>query len=142
MRTESAKRLLQPAQLLHEPCLRQTKAWDQTGVCLDLVDLGGTSLSTGSAMGRMFLTMMAGCAELERNSTSGTLGMSDVTGSNVVSIGSFQLDLTAGELWDESHRIRLKEQPFASRFSAGLPLCGLAKESFTYRPCAHSRSAH
>jgi DNA invertase Pin-like site-specific DNA recombinase len=32
-----------------------------------LVDMGGQSLSTGSAMGRMFLTLMAGCAELERN---------------------------------------------------------------------------
>ncbi|MGI8960388.1 MAG: protein kinase domain-containing protein [Bryobacteraceae bacterium] len=38
--------------------------------------------------------------------------MPDGTGSNVVSIGSFQLDLTAGELSDESHRIRLQEQPF------------------------------
>ncbi|MGI9074300.1 MAG: protein kinase domain-containing protein [Bryobacteraceae bacterium] len=38
--------------------------------------------------------------------------MPDVTGSNIVCIGSFQLDLTAGELWDESHRIRLQEQPF------------------------------
>jgi DNA-binding winged helix-turn-helix (wHTH) protein len=38
--------------------------------------------------------------------------MPDVTGSNIVCIGSFQLDLAAGELWDESHRIRLQEQPF------------------------------
>jgi DNA invertase Pin-like site-specific DNA recombinase len=53
-----------------EDALRQTKAWDKAGVCLHLVDLGGTSLSTGSAMGRMFLTMMAGCAELERNLVS------------------------------------------------------------------------
>jgi DNA invertase Pin-like site-specific DNA recombinase len=53
-----------------EDALRQTKAWDRAGVSLHLVDLGGTSLSTGSAMGRMFLTMMAGCAELERNLVS------------------------------------------------------------------------
>jgi len=50
-----------------EDALRQTKAWDRAGIVLHLVDLGGTSLSTGSAMGRMFLTLMAGCAELERN---------------------------------------------------------------------------
>lgn len=50
-----------------EDALRQTKAWDRAGITLHLVDLGGTSLSTGSAMGRMFLTLMAGCAELERN---------------------------------------------------------------------------
>jgi DNA invertase Pin-like site-specific DNA recombinase len=50
-----------------EDALRQTKAWDRAGITLHLVDLGGTSLSIGSAMGRMFLTLMAGCAELERN---------------------------------------------------------------------------
>jgi DNA invertase Pin-like site-specific DNA recombinase len=50
-----------------EDALRQTKAWDRAGVALHLVDMGGQSLSTGSAMGRMFLTLMAGCAELERN---------------------------------------------------------------------------
>ena len=50
-----------------EDALRQTKAWEKAGITLHLVDLGGTSLSTGSAMGRMFLTLMAGCAELERN---------------------------------------------------------------------------
>lgn len=50
-----------------EDALRQTKTWDKAGICLHLVDLGGSSLNTGSAMGRMFLTMMAGCAELERN---------------------------------------------------------------------------
>jgi DNA invertase Pin-like site-specific DNA recombinase len=50
-----------------EDALRQTKAWDKAGACLHLVDMGGQSLSTGSAMGRMFLTLMGGCAELERN---------------------------------------------------------------------------
>jgi DNA invertase Pin-like site-specific DNA recombinase len=50
-----------------EDALRQTKAWDKAGVSLHLVDMGGQSVSTGSAMGRMVLTVMAGCAELERN---------------------------------------------------------------------------
>lgn len=50
-----------------EDALRQTKAWDRAGVSLHLVDMGGQSVSTGSAMGRMVLTVMAGCAELERN---------------------------------------------------------------------------
>ncbi len=50
-----------------EDALRQTKVWDRAEVTLHLVDLGGTSMNTASAMGRMFLTMMAGCAELERN---------------------------------------------------------------------------
>lgn len=34
---------------------------------MHLVDIGGQSMNTGSAMGRMFLTLMAGFAELERN---------------------------------------------------------------------------
>jgi DNA invertase Pin-like site-specific DNA recombinase len=50
-----------------EDALRQTKAWDRAGIALHLVDMGGTSMNTASAMGRMFLTLMAGCAELERN---------------------------------------------------------------------------
>ena len=48
-------------------CLNQTRAWDKTGVALHLVDMGGQAINTGSAMGRMFLTMAAGFAELERN---------------------------------------------------------------------------
>lgn len=48
-------------------CLTATREWDQAGTTLHLVDMGGTCLNTGSAMGRMFLTMAAGFAELERN---------------------------------------------------------------------------
>lgn len=47
--------------------LNQTKAWDKAGVALHLVDMGGQTLNTASAMGRFFLNMMAGFAELERN---------------------------------------------------------------------------
>jgi DNA invertase Pin-like site-specific DNA recombinase len=50
-----------------EDALRQTKAWDKAGVALHLVDMGGQTLNTASAMGRFFLNMMAGFAELERN---------------------------------------------------------------------------
>ena len=50
-----------------EECLHQTKRWDKAGVALHLVDMGGQTLNTASAMGRMFLTMAAGFAELERN---------------------------------------------------------------------------
>jgi site-specific DNA recombinase len=49
-----------------EDALHQTKAWDKVGVSLHLIDLGGASIDTSSAMGRMFLTMMAGFAEMER----------------------------------------------------------------------------
>jgi DNA invertase Pin-like site-specific DNA recombinase len=47
--------------------LTQTRAWDKGGVALHLVDMGGQALNTASAMGRFFLSVMAGFAELERN---------------------------------------------------------------------------
>lgn len=48
-------------------CLESVRAWDRGGVAMHLVDLGGQSVHTGSAIGRFFLTAMAGIAELERN---------------------------------------------------------------------------
>jgi len=50
-----------------EDALHQTKAWDKGGVALHLVDMGGQTLNTATAMGRFFLNVMAGFAELERN---------------------------------------------------------------------------
>jgi DNA invertase Pin-like site-specific DNA recombinase len=47
--------------------LNVTKAWDNAGIALHLVDMGGQALNTASAMGRFFLSTMAGFAELERN---------------------------------------------------------------------------
>jgi DNA invertase Pin-like site-specific DNA recombinase len=47
-------------------CLMTTEQWDKKSVALHLVDLGGQTLDTSSAMGRFFLTVMAGAAELER----------------------------------------------------------------------------
>ena len=49
-----------------EDALRQTRAWDKAGVALHLVDMGGQTIDTRSATGRMVLTMMAAFAELER----------------------------------------------------------------------------
>lgn len=47
--------------------LNETRSWDRQGVALHLLDVGGQAINTASAMGRMFLTMMAGFAELELN---------------------------------------------------------------------------
>ncbi len=47
--------------------LNQTREWDRSGVALHLVDMGGQTINTATAMGRFFLNMMAGFAELERN---------------------------------------------------------------------------
>jgi len=51
-------------------CLAQTRQWDEGGIALHLVDMGGQSLNTASAIGRLFLTMTAAFAELERNLTA------------------------------------------------------------------------
>lgn len=48
-------------------CLTVTAQWDELGVDLHLVDLGGQPIDTSTAMGRFFLTVMAGVAEMERN---------------------------------------------------------------------------
>ena len=48
-------------------CLTVTKHWDALDVDLHLVDMGGQAVDSSSAMGRFFLTVMAGVAEMERN---------------------------------------------------------------------------
>jgi len=50
--------------------LSTVQEWDRCGVALHLVDMGGQSLNTGSAVGRMMLTMMAGFAQFERDLTA------------------------------------------------------------------------
>ena len=47
--------------------LQNVESWDEAGISLHLVDMGGQSLNTGSSMGKMMLTMLAGFAEFERN---------------------------------------------------------------------------
>jgi len=47
--------------------LTVSRQWDEAGLALHLVDMGGQTINTASAMGRMFLTMTAAFAELERN---------------------------------------------------------------------------
>ena len=51
-------------------CLTTVHAWDQANVALHLVDHGGQSINTKTAVGRMFLTMLAGFAEMERRLTA------------------------------------------------------------------------
>ena len=48
-------------------CLAVTAEWDRLDVSLHLVDLGGQSIDTSTAMGRFMLTVLAGAAEMERN---------------------------------------------------------------------------
>ena len=48
-------------------CLTTTQAWDKAGVAMHLIDMGGQAIDTSTAMGRFFLTVLAGAAEMERN---------------------------------------------------------------------------
>ena len=48
-------------------CLNTTREWDEKGVVLHIVDMGGNSIDTRSAAGRFMLTVLAGAAEMERN---------------------------------------------------------------------------
>jgi DNA invertase Pin-like site-specific DNA recombinase len=50
--------------------LSVTSEWDKNGIALHLVDMGGQSMNTASAMGRMMLTMMAAFAQFERDLVS------------------------------------------------------------------------
>jgi site-specific DNA recombinase len=47
--------------------LTTLKEWDNHGIALHLLDLGGSAFNSKSAMGKFFLTMTAAFAELERN---------------------------------------------------------------------------
>jgi DNA invertase Pin-like site-specific DNA recombinase len=51
-------------------CLLQTRAWDKAGVALHVLDLGGGTLNTASALGRFFISTIAAAAELERGLVS------------------------------------------------------------------------
>jgi DNA invertase Pin-like site-specific DNA recombinase len=48
-------------------CLQLVEVWTRQGVGLHILDMGGNAVDTSSAMGKMFLTMAAGFAEMERN---------------------------------------------------------------------------
>src|SRR5215467_9064020 len=47
--------------------LSHVEEWEQAGIALHLVDIGGQSVNTASSMGKMLITMLAGFAEFERN---------------------------------------------------------------------------
>ncbi|MFL6446194.1 MAG: recombinase family protein [Bryobacteraceae bacterium] len=47
--------------------LIQSEKWDNANCAVHIVDMGGNAIDTRSAMGRMFFTMAAGFAEMERN---------------------------------------------------------------------------
>jgi site-specific DNA recombinase len=46
--------------------LTYANKWDQSGTALHVLDMGGDAVDTKSALGRMFFTIAAGFAEMER----------------------------------------------------------------------------
>lgn len=48
-------------------CLENVDAWQDHGVSLHLLDMGGSAVDTTSAAGRFMLTVLAAAAEMERN---------------------------------------------------------------------------
>ena len=49
--------------------LTNIRAWDKKGISVVLLDVGGSLLDTSSAMGKMMISVMLACNELERNIT-------------------------------------------------------------------------
>ena len=49
--------------------LQTVDYWNKLDIRLHLVDMGGSALDSGTAVGRMMLVMLAGTAEMERNLT-------------------------------------------------------------------------
>jgi site-specific DNA recombinase len=87
-------------------CLTTVQAWDKAGVSCHLIDMGGASIDTASAMGRMFLTMAAGFAEMERTltaeRTTAALGRKREKGECVGQVGyGWQLDIDGIHLFEQ-----------------------------------------
>lgn len=116
-------------------CLDVVRSWDKAGTALHLIDLGGQAIDTSSAMGRFFLTVMAGAAELERNligeRTSSALQHLRTQG---VSMGRAPYGFRYADETDDDGRRRLVEAPGELRVldrmqqlrSAGLSFAAVA----------------
>lgn len=51
-------------------CRSTVDEWDRKGIALHLIDLGGISIDTKTSAGRLFITMLSGFAEMERDLAS------------------------------------------------------------------------
>jgi len=48
-------------------CLNKVEEWEKKTISLHILNISGQSVDTSSPMGKFFITMMAGAAELEKN---------------------------------------------------------------------------
>lgn len=114
-------------------CLDVTRIWDKNGTSLHLLDLGGQAVDTSSAMGRFFLTVMSGAAELERNQvrerTSAAMQYKIKRGEYTGGAVPFGFDLGADgvTLQENSDEQEIKELIRSLR-SDGLSLRKIAQE--------------
>ena len=116
-------------------CLEVTRDWDRAGVALHLVDLGGQSIDTSTAMGRFFLTVMAGAAELERNLVGErtAAALAHLKGQGV-QLGGEALGWTRDEETDEHGRHVVRE--VASEADTVARIHELRAEGLTLRAIA------
>ena len=48
-------------------CLNKVEEWEKKGIGLHILNISGQTVDTASPMGKFFITIMAGAAELEKN---------------------------------------------------------------------------
>lgn len=48
-------------------CLNKVEEWEKKNISLHILNISGQTVDTSSPMGKFFITMMAGAAELEKN---------------------------------------------------------------------------
>jgi DNA invertase Pin-like site-specific DNA recombinase len=48
-------------------CLNKVEEWEKKSISLHILNISGQTVDTSSPMGKFFITMMAGAAELEKN---------------------------------------------------------------------------
>jgi DNA invertase Pin-like site-specific DNA recombinase len=110
--------------------LGQTREWDQAGIALHVIDMGGQTINTANAVGRMFLTMTAAFAELERNliseRTSSALRHKASKGE-AVSRAPRGLRIVGG---------RFEVDPQSDGLAIYARACALRRGGFTYRAIA------
>lgn len=94
--------------------LETTQRWAARDVSMHLVDMGGQAVDTSSAMGRFFLTMLAGLAEMERGMvgerTSAALRHKRAQGDQIGSTAPLGFKHQAGRIVPDE-----KEQAILSR---------------------------
>jgi site-specific DNA recombinase len=110
--------------------LAMVDEWEAAGIHLHLVDMGGISVNTGSSIGKMLLTMLAGFAEFERNliseRTTSALRYKKAHGL-VYNRASYGLDAKDGALVPNVAEQRILERMKALR-SEGMSYSGIANE--------------